>query len=761
MKVIESSRFVENSTNFTTKTFGIKSKNLSHIIHIIRDQIYSDKILAVIREYSCNAYDANVMNGKADEPIVVTLPSVMNPEFKVRDFGGGLSDKDIEEIFISYGESTKRNTNDAIGTLGIGAKSGFAYGDNFIVTSYNNGIKTVYDCVLDKTNVGSCLTLLSVPMGKNDKEGIEITINVKKDDVEEFRKKAIEFYKWWNVKPTVVGFNADELKQDEKKVLFSGTDWSIYASPQRGYYGNYNDSPHAYALMGNIAYPIDWKNVRLSTKDKINEAIIDYIKHCQIVIRFPIGEIQFAPSREALQYTDHTQAGLLKKLHVIMSEIEDVIQAKFTDCKTLWEAKSLFGELFGYNYGYGNLADLKSYFTTKGLKWNKLVINSADINNFDHYDIQNGYNVAGHARDAQGNYRNHIEVLDAYHDRGTMIKSSKTDEIVCSKESLVMLYDVTKHNFKRKACKYLFGKNPTVKRIYVLDFQGKTSLHDDCFKKQNLDLIPMVKYSDIMEDVKKSIIRIRNGNRTVAKRVSTPNIRQGKYVVVESNTYYNHYSSRNTYNNCWKNDDKIDIKNGKGCYVELHQNHLRWGRTEESFSAVQQVCNLVKQFAKLGLIDEVKHIYGFGPRILESKGFNSKNWVRVETLISHAMKQIAPNKTLKYKLAFTQIAKMAKHSTPHKTFLENVCKKITDKNNPLVKFENLIGKFEGELSESVVKMIGDTDYKNEMKEIESLVSQINNQYPMLRLTRGFVDGYATLTNEWKFTTDYINQIDAK
>ena len=49
---------LKQSQSFTSYTFGIKESGLSHIFNVLRNQLYSDKVLAVIREYSCNAVDA-------------------------------------------------------------------------------------------------------------------------------------------------------------------------------------------------------------------------------------------------------------------------------------------------------------------------------------------------------------------------------------------------------------------------------------------------------------------------------------------------------------------------------------------------------------------------------------------------------------------------------------------------------------------------------------------------------------------------------
>ena len=76
---------LKQSDDFQSVSFGIKESGLSHIFNVLRNQLYSDKVLAVIREYSTNAVDAHIEVGKADTPIKVTLPTQMTPEFMSRN----------------------------------------------------------------------------------------------------------------------------------------------------------------------------------------------------------------------------------------------------------------------------------------------------------------------------------------------------------------------------------------------------------------------------------------------------------------------------------------------------------------------------------------------------------------------------------------------------------------------------------------------------------------------------------------------------
>lgn len=155
------------SSGVTAKgKFGISRRSQAHIMTILRDTLYSDKILAVLREYSSNAWDAHKMVGKGDLPIQVTLPDNDNPSLVIRDFGPGMSPREVFHIYTQYGESTKRDTDDAVGMMGIGSKSAFAYSDSFTVTSWNGGMRRVYIAVLDASNEGDMQCLDERGAGK-------------------------------------------------------------------------------------------------------------------------------------------------------------------------------------------------------------------------------------------------------------------------------------------------------------------------------------------------------------------------------------------------------------------------------------------------------------------------------------------------------------------------------------------------------------------------------------------------------------------
>ena len=112
-----------------------------------------DKIGYPIRELSTNAWDAS--RGRME----VHLPTSLNPVFRVRDFGPGMSADDMVNVYARLYASTKRGTNESVGGWGLGSKSPFAYliGDNgagsYNVTSYHGGMMRSY--VLSLSTAGA------------------------------------------------------------------------------------------------------------------------------------------------------------------------------------------------------------------------------------------------------------------------------------------------------------------------------------------------------------------------------------------------------------------------------------------------------------------------------------------------------------------------------------------------------------------------------------------------------------------------------
>jgi hypothetical protein len=369
MKPISNKQTVESSGIQKTVSFGIKSSGLHHILGILRNQLYSDKELAVIREYSCNAVDAHTVAGHPERPIEVTLPTKMSLFFKVRDFGPALSETEIQEVYAFYGESTKRNTNDQIGMLGIGSKAAFAYGDNYVINSFLDGKKYIYNAFIDPSQIGQISKIGEEPT--KEENGIEIVVPVNGEDVDEFYKKSKDLFRWFNVIPKIKGHSQFEY---ENEALFDADGWKWLAEKRDRY-----DKGEAVAVMGNIGYPIDSYSLGDFDEEETN---LQELLCGNLVMKFDIGDLEISASREKLQYTEYTRKKIKEKLKTVSDELISVISKEFSDCKTLWDAKCLMGSIFDMA---SNLYNLRN-FVAKKMKFKGHKIGDDNVGGYYQHD---------------------------------------------------------------------------------------------------------------------------------------------------------------------------------------------------------------------------------------------------------------------------------------------------------------------------------------------------------------------------------------
>tara|TARA_Y100000593_G_scaffold93309_1_gene187739 strand:- start:3430 stop:5580 length:2151 start_codon:yes stop_codon:yes gene_type:complete len=337
-------------------SFGIKQDGVAHIFNVLRNQLYTDKVTAVIREYSTNAADAHVEAGCSERPIEVTLPSRFNLQFKVRDFGPALTDNEINDVYAFYGESTKRNTNSQTGMLGIGSKSAFSYGDNFVINSFIDGKKHSYNAFIDDTQVGQ-IAKLSVEE-TDEENGLEIVIPVRLGDIDEFRSKSENLFNFFKTKPLV---NGSQVEVDYE-YTYEGCGWKWKSGIHR--YEN------PIAVMGNIGYPIDTDQLKFGHDSPLSDFACG-----NLVLELEIGDVEIAASREGLQYTEHTNKNLIKKIKKASEQITKFVQKEFSSCASLWQAKKLSHELLDYN---GTLYSLSSLIK-KGVSFKGKPIGDARV----------------------------------------------------------------------------------------------------------------------------------------------------------------------------------------------------------------------------------------------------------------------------------------------------------------------------------------------------------------------------------------------
>jgi hypothetical protein len=300
-------------------------KTSPELFDLLSSGLYTDKIRAVIRELSCNAWDAHRLVDKQDHPFDIHLPNRLEPYFTIRDYGPGLSHEDVLTLYTTYGESTKNDSNLFIGALGVGSKSPFAYGDSFTVSSIFDGMRRSYSAFLSAEGIPS-IAMLGDPMTTDQPTGLEISLPVRSSDFEQFGQTAESVLKRFNPLPSITG-GIGEFNLEEQEYIIQTSTWRIRREKKSRYEQGANY--RANAIQGNIAYPIETSITGRS----------ETLLSLPIDIDFEIGTLDIAASREGLGYKPRTVNELQRRLDEILLEMEELVSNETRNCKSLWQAR--------------------------------------------------------------------------------------------------------------------------------------------------------------------------------------------------------------------------------------------------------------------------------------------------------------------------------------------------------------------------------------------------------------------------------------
>ena len=353
----------------TTEERQFNIKGSAKAFRILSDGLYSDKVLAVIRELSCNAKDSHIDAGKNDVPFEIHLPNSLEPWFAVTDFGIGLSNEDVLEMYSTYFDSTKTNSNNVTGCLGLGSKSPFSYVDSFTVESRWEGVLTLFSCFYNEDGIPS-IAIMADPMDTDEVNGLTIKMAVKDGDMREFATKAASALDRFDPAPTVTGNTDYAITTREYSV--EGNDWKMLS--RESSYGESN----IHAIQGNVTYPVSSRSLGDLTDAQ------NAIMNLTVDLSFDIGELDVTANREALGYDEATIENIKAKLDVVGKEIAPLYQDKFKDCKTLWEARILFQEEIR-NLPHGLQRILSD--SDVGLKWKKQPLSQSFTLDREEFDV--------------------------------------------------------------------------------------------------------------------------------------------------------------------------------------------------------------------------------------------------------------------------------------------------------------------------------------------------------------------------------------
>lgn len=290
-------------------------------VDILTNKTYSDPMGAFLREIATNACDANLENGHGDVPVNIQLPTTSDPTYLVRDHGRGLSIEDVTTCFCVFFKSTKRESNDQEGAMGLGCKSPFSYTDIFSVESYFNGVKYVY-AMSKKEGMLECEL---IHQEKSDApSGVCVKIPIKRQDINTFNEKASSVFGFFKVKPNFIGSFVPQLHVVEH---FFKDIHKITKDCKPQQYSWYHRDPEPHVVVGNIGYVID-------RQYQHNLQNTQYLP-AGYVIKTDIGEIDLNSSRERPQWTRRTIDHLQKKIDECAAHIKEQISDEVKDIECL------------------------------------------------------------------------------------------------------------------------------------------------------------------------------------------------------------------------------------------------------------------------------------------------------------------------------------------------------------------------------------------------------------------------------------------
>lgn len=295
----------------------------SQLFMVLSAQIYSDRIMAPIRELCCNAYDSHITAG-TDCKIDVHIPTANDAVFSVRDYGTGLSKDDVFNLYSSYGSSTKRDSNDQIGCLGLGSKSPLAYVNAYSVVSFYNGMR--YEYVVQLKN-GEPYCDLIQESETDEPNGLLVSFFVKTQDVSAFNSKATTFFRTFH---DCVNFTGSNLSASFK-YLNRKYDIAVPASNKRvnSYVRYSRDTDGTFVVMGGVAYAFNME--AMPSDPQLRQ---DWVKARDMLRKFdciyvyvPIGSVDIAASRETVSPTDRT----IKTVSEVVLDITDKLNKEYAD----------------------------------------------------------------------------------------------------------------------------------------------------------------------------------------------------------------------------------------------------------------------------------------------------------------------------------------------------------------------------------------------------------------------------------------------
>jgi Histidine kinase-, DNA gyrase B-, and HSP90-like ATPase len=326
---VQEATVTSNVPKNNVTTMAIDVEGMAHIMGVLTN-LYKDPELAVIREYYTNGVDAHIAAGNT-APVLVTLPSWDSPNYTVQDFGVGMSEWDIKNVYSQYGASTKRNSNKQVGAFGLGCKSAFTITNQFTVVSVKDGERVT--TLFTKHTSGSYEANVISKVKVDAPNGTTVSIPVPSRKLSEFLTKAKRFFAFSAPDLVLVDGVAPESALESSERIEDPNDASraVYLRPKQ--------QGDSYVIMGNIPYELSRTEIESSltrigkNRGYSSTSFVQMPKYLPV----PIGSVDLTPSREGLMFTEKTQAVIDSFMSFILEDMKKIAQDSIDQANTLEE----------------------------------------------------------------------------------------------------------------------------------------------------------------------------------------------------------------------------------------------------------------------------------------------------------------------------------------------------------------------------------------------------------------------------------------
>lgn len=317
----------------------IDPKNLEFITHILSSNLYSKPMESFLRETISNAYDSHKEAGTED-PIIFDIGILHDQLYiRIQDFGTGIGREKFDAIYKYMGSSTKRESNEYIGSFGIGKMSALAVADSAYITDIYNGIETKYLLYKDSLTIKIDEVYCKETKERN---GVEVMvylpftnitlINLKNslDHLSYFDNLYISDsipddyargYYTLNSECNRLKHKVEEFNNRKIKKFKNFSICSTLANKE-----------YLQLCVGSVLYPVDTSVITLP----------EILFNQSFIIPIEIGSVTVTPNREQILYNDETKNVIEKAIKSVEAELNEILDNYCKGIDTIEHLKKFF-----------------------------------------------------------------------------------------------------------------------------------------------------------------------------------------------------------------------------------------------------------------------------------------------------------------------------------------------------------------------------------------------------------------------------------